>query len=375
MESKPDKSLRQQAFQLFDYGLQPGELTRELAIKTQTAFTYHQQWKRLPPFFGLKYRIARALFRQISDRDRRNIARYLAVELGSTEDQVLACMRSPWAVKQIVTGEWRQWPVEKTPRRGRLLAEGMKSLRTLGHSRGVKDILELAMNPEWDPMEGLGRDIDLIAEDGSFFPKWFSVHAGDEVTLTFDNRDSGKHRFTILDERSDGNGIVYRTKLMATGTHQFRFAAPSEPGTYLFLCDEHPEAMAGRFIVTKSRRQRRSRRANPTSEVIDPGGPSPVSAAGNSRRAKAMDTQNRPRDNSGGEESGRHDIVWGIRVPESVRSRWTKSAKTMGIPTNRLVLFVLENWSLQYGASLRDPNKRRKLADYINLKYLKGNLK
>ncbi len=210
MESKQDRSLRQQVFQLFDYGFQPGDLPQQLPIKTEAAFTYHQQWKRLPPFFGLKYRIARKLFRQINNRDRRNIARYLAVELGTTVDQILDNMRRPWAVKQIVTGEWRQWPVKKTPRRGRLLAEGMKSLRRLGYSRQVKDILELAMNQEWDPMEGLGRDLHLIAEDDSFFPRRITVPAGEEITLTFDNRDSVKHSFTLYRKTSAGNEILQR---------------------------------------------------------------------------------------------------------------------------------------------------------------------
>ncbi len=87
-----------------------------------------------------------------------------------------------------------------------------------------------------------------------------------------------------------------------------------------------------------------------------------------------MKTRNRPRDNSGGEESGRQDIVWGIRAPENVRSRWTQMAKTLGVPTNRFVLFALKSWSLQFGASLRDDKKRRRLADFINQEYRKGKL-
>ena len=38
------------------------------------------------------------------------------------------------------------------------------------------------------------------------------------------------------------------------------------------------------------------------------------------------------------------EIVWGIRVAPSVRSRWKALAKALGIPVGRLVAYVLAEW-------------------------------
>jgi hypothetical protein len=65
-------------------------------------------------------------------------------------------------------------------------------------------------------------------------------------------------------------------------------------------------------------------------------------------------------------------IIWGLRVPKGVKERWFKMAGLMGIPTNRLVLFVLKDWAQQNSEQLIDDAARNKLADRIADMYLKN---
>lgn len=107
-------SARERALVLFDLGLRPAEVARMLSLRATTSFRYFQQWKRLPPLFTVKYRLARTLFRRIGSDGRNTIATVLAAELGTSGEEVLAQMRKPWSIKQIITGDWRHWPVRRT---------------------------------------------------------------------------------------------------------------------------------------------------------------------------------------------------------------------------------------------------------------------
>lgn len=105
----------------------------------------------MPPLFGEKYKLARRCFRKLSYDDRRVIARFLASELGtSVKEEILAQMRKPWAIKQIVTGECRQWrvPGEGTRQKVRLsiwLRVGL----LLRKSREARRVLKMAINQEY----------------------------------------------------------------------------------------------------------------------------------------------------------------------------------------------------------------------------------
>jgi len=82
------------------------------------------------------------------------IARLLASELGTSEEGILVQMRKPWAIKQIVTGEWRQWPVRSTSARHKtIFNKGVQILLSLRHSREIRYILEMAINQDINPFE------------------------------------------------------------------------------------------------------------------------------------------------------------------------------------------------------------------------------
>ena len=67
-------------------------------------------------------------------------------------------------------------------------------------------------------------------------------------------------------------------------------------------------------------------------------------------------------------------IIWGIRAPKSVKIRWLMLAALMRIPTNRLILFVLQDWVRQNADTLLDTGPRNRLADRITEAYLKNEL-
>ena len=161
LKEEPEKdalsreSIRQQAFFGFDIGMKPSDAISILGIKDSTAYRYFQQWKKLPPLFTAKYKLARQLFRKLTQDDRSALARVLASQLRTSEEEVLKQMRKPWAIRQIVTGEWRQWPVKVTHTRTpnilkRALQEFMISLR---HPGEVKSIFEMAIDQSINPFE------------------------------------------------------------------------------------------------------------------------------------------------------------------------------------------------------------------------------
>jgi hypothetical protein len=66
--------------------------------------------------------------------------------------------------------------------------------------------------------------------------------------------------------------------------------------------------------------------------------------------------------------------VWGIRVPEKVKTRWLFLSAIMRVPANRLITFVLNDWVQQNADILTDELARNRLADQITELYLKNKL-
>ena len=138
----------------FDLGMRPTEVARMIKLSRTTAFRYYQQWKKPPPFLETKYKLTRRCFRKLNDNERRKIAKVLAHELGTSEEEVSAQMRKPWAIKQIVTGDWRQWRVNSTGGRPKsVLNKAVQVLLSLRFSKEAKFILEMAMNQNINPSE------------------------------------------------------------------------------------------------------------------------------------------------------------------------------------------------------------------------------
>ena len=50
--------------------------------------------------------------------------------------------------------------------------------------------------------------------------------------------------------------------------------------------------------------------------------------------------------------------IWGIRVPQKVKIRWLMMSAMMRVPTNRLILFVLNDWAQDNSDTLLDEQSR-----------------
>lgn len=66
--------------------------------------------------------------------------------------------------------------------------------------------------------------------------------------------------------------------------------------------------------------------------------------------------------------------VWGIRAPDSVKDRWISLSIVLGVPCNRLILFILKDWLILNGEKLKSKEIREQFANRITEAYLAGEL-
>jgi plastocyanin len=92
--------------------------------------------------------------------------------------------------------------------------------------------------------------IDLIAKNIAFDKSTITVPAGAQVTINFDNQDSGiPHNFSLYTDSSASTSIYIGDIITGPKTITYTFTAPSTPGNYFFRCDVHPTIMTGTFVV------------------------------------------------------------------------------------------------------------------------------
>jgi predicted lipoprotein with Yx(FWY)xxD motif/plastocyanin len=92
--------------------------------------------------------------------------------------------------------------------------------------------------------------IDLIAKNIAFDKSTITVPAGAQVTVNFDNQDSGiPHNFSVYTDSSATTSIFLGQIITGVAQITYNFTAPTTPGTYFFRCDVHPTIMTGSFIV------------------------------------------------------------------------------------------------------------------------------
>ena len=92
--------------------------------------------------------------------------------------------------------------------------------------------------------------VDLSAKNIAFDKSTITVPAGADVTVNFDNEDDGiPHNFAVYTDSSATDTIFSGETITGPDTTTYTFTAPSDPGTYYFRCDVHPEQMNGDFVV------------------------------------------------------------------------------------------------------------------------------
>jgi plastocyanin len=90
--------------------------------------------------------------------------------------------------------------------------------------------------------------VTVTAKNIKFDKKTIVVPAGQEVSLTLDNEDSGTlHNIAIYTDDDDKEEIHRGDLFKGKDQQTYTFTAPAA-GVYLFRCDAHPD-MNGAFIV------------------------------------------------------------------------------------------------------------------------------
>lgn len=90
--------------------------------------------------------------------------------------------------------------------------------------------------------------INLTAQNFAFSMATITVPAGAPVLIHFTNKDSVPHNFALYQDSAYSKSIFIGT-LITSSTTDYKFTAPTTPGTYFFRCDYHPSLMTGSFIV------------------------------------------------------------------------------------------------------------------------------
>jgi plastocyanin len=92
--------------------------------------------------------------------------------------------------------------------------------------------------------------IDLTAQNLAFDKSTITVKAGSQVTIDFNNKDSGiPHNFAVYTDSTAASTLFKGNNITGPATTVYTFTAPATPGTYFFRCDVHPTMMTGQFIV------------------------------------------------------------------------------------------------------------------------------
>lgn len=89
------------------------------------------------------------------------------------------------------------------------------------------------------------RDPDITVGDNFYKPNEFRVRAGEQVTLKVKNEGQAVHTVRLAgpDGRyeTDDDTTIDPPMIKPGQSVSLVWAAPTEPGPYLFRCDYHPE--------------------------------------------------------------------------------------------------------------------------------------
>ncbi|HSJ53350.1 MAG TPA: PQQ-dependent sugar dehydrogenase, partial [Anaerolineae bacterium] len=97
---------------------------------------------------------------------------------------------------------------------------------------------------------GQAVTIQLSAENNAFSLDTITVPAGAHVVIEFTNLDTAPHNVAAyVTEAAEEEIFVGEVITGPDESITYEFDAPSEPGTYFFRCDVHPEIMVGDLIV------------------------------------------------------------------------------------------------------------------------------
>ena len=67
-------------------------------------------------------------------------------------------------------------------------------------------------------------------------------------------------------------------------------------------------------------------------------------------------------------------VVLGIRMDSKTRDSWHEIARLLGVPTNRMLMFIVKSWSTEHFEQLSNFNARERVRKIIERAYFEGKL-
>ena len=98
------------------------------------------------------------------------------------------------------------------------------------------------------PAAGAG-EIVITAQATAFDKKTIEVTAGQPFTITFQNKDTAVHNVHIYTQKGGTSIAVTTPEAVPAGSTGTLTTTITQPGTYYFQCDFHPELMNGTLTV------------------------------------------------------------------------------------------------------------------------------
>jgi plastocyanin len=89
---------------------------------------------------------------------------------------------------------------------------------------------------------------ELTAQGLTFDRNEFTVPAGANVVIEFNNQEQLPHNFSLYESSNAQVSLFAGRIITGPASTTYEFTAPEEPGEYYFRCDVHP-LMNGQFIV------------------------------------------------------------------------------------------------------------------------------
>ena len=70
----------------------------------------------------------------------------------------------------------------------------------------------------------------------------------------------------------------------------------------------------------------------------------------------------------------KESVVLGIRMDGKTRDSWHEIARLLGVPTNRMLLFIVKSWSTEHIDQLSSFDARERVRKIIERAYFNGKL-
>ena len=67
-------------------------------------------------------------------------------------------------------------------------------------------------------------------------------------------------------------------------------------------------------------------------------------------------------------------VVLGIRMDSKTRDSWHEIARLLGVPTNRMLMFIVKSWSTEHIDQLSNFDARERVRKIIERAYFEGKL-